>query len=74
MYIKEYTNGIFVRTEKTDRACSHQDGHEFTIHGAWGSTCHHCGHYIGGTRMETIGEAQWYAQSILGATGPVEVR
>jgi len=83
MYIKTFDGAAVIFCEEQDRTCSHPDGHELNqdrgaLNGEYGSYCIHCSHYVG--RVEYFSaangaeEAQAYAQVMLGATGPVEVR
>lgn len=80
MYIKVFDGAAVIYTEEQDQPCTHPDGHELNpdrgaMNGEYGSCCLHCSHYVG--RHEYFNgskEAQAYAQVMLGATGPVEVR
>lgn len=80
MYIKIFDGAAVIISEEQDRTCTHPDGHELNpdrgaLNGEYGSYCIHCAHYVG--RHEYFNgaeEAQAYAQAMLGATGPVEVR
>lgn len=83
MYIKTFDGVAAIFCEEQDRPCTHPDGHELNpdrgaLNGEYGSYCIHCSHYVG--RVEYFSaangaaEAQAYAQVMLGATGPVEVR
>lgn len=81
MYIKVFTDGAAVIiSEERDRTCSNPQGHDFNPEsgaplGDNGNCCAHCGHFVGRhEEMRDAEEAQAYAQVMLGATGPVEVR
>ena len=81
MYIKVFTDGAAVIiSEERDRPCSNPQGHDFNPEsgapfGHNGNCCAHCGHFVGRhEEMRDAAEAQAYAQAMLGATGPVEVR
>lgn len=81
MYIKTFFDGAAVIiSEEQDRTCSHPDGHDFSpengaMFGHNGNCCVHCHHFVGRhEEMRDVAEAQAYAQAMLGATGPVEVR
>ena len=80
MYIKVFDGAAVIISEERDRACSHPQGHEFNPDngapsGHNGNCCAHCGHFAGRhEEMRDAEEAQAYAQAMLGATGPVEVR
>ena len=83
MYIKVFDGVAAIFCEEQDRTCSNPQGHDFNpnngaMFGDNGNCCAHCGHFTG--RVEYFSaangaaEAQAYAQVMLGATGPVEVR
>lgn len=81
MYIKLFTDGAAVIfSEEQDRTCSNPQGHDFNPEsgapfGHNGNYCAHCNHFVGRhEEMRDAEEAQAYAQAMLGATGPVEVR
>ena len=80
MYIKTFDGAAVIFTEEQDRTCSHPDGHDFSPEngapfGHNGNCCAHCGHFVGRhEEMRDAAEAQAYAQAMLSATGPVEVR
>lgn len=81
MYIKTFFDGAAVIiSEERDRTCSNPQGHDFNPEsgapfGHNGNCCAHCGHFVGRhEEMRDAEEAQAYAQAMLGAVGPVEVR
>lgn len=80
MYIKIFDGAAVIISEEQDRPCSHLDGHEFSpengaMFGHNGNCCVHCHHFVGRhEEMRDAAEAQAYAQAMLGAVGPVEVR
>lgn len=83
MYIKVFDGAAVIFCEEQDRPCSNPQGHDFNpdngaMFGDNGNFCAHCGHFTGWieyfSAANGAAEAQAYAQVMLGATGPVEVR
>lgn len=83
MYIEIFDGVAAIFCEEHDRPCSNPQGHDFNpnngaMFGENGNCCSHCGHFAGGieyfSAANGAAEAQAYAQAMLGATGPVEVR